>query len=88
MERTELLSRLEQYDLPLPLAPLDAVAMFLYTLSVARDTVDTCYYRLTPSASLQSRPNGKLPRPAELVCRTTVRDFDALGRLIKVPFTY
>jgi hypothetical protein len=84
MERTELLSRLEKHDLPLPLAPLDAVAMFLYTLSVARDTVDTCYYRLTPSASMRLRPNGELPRPAELVFRTTVRDFDALGRLHKV----
>ncbi len=88
MQLQELLDRLEQYDAPLPLGPLDAIAMFLHALSVARDDVNTYYYRLLPSAGLtgssQSTPGRKSPPPAVLVCGTTVKDFDAFGRVHKV----
>jgi hypothetical protein len=85
LDRTELLARLEQYDVPLPLGPLEAVALFLHALSVARDSVDTCYHRLTLSAALHSRPSGG-PACAVLVCRTTVRTYDVFGRLHKASF--
>jgi hypothetical protein len=85
IDRTELLARLEKQDVPLPLGPLDAVAMFLHNLSASRDSIDTCYYRLTPSASHRLHNHGEPLPPAVLVCRTTVRAFDAFGRLHKVP---
>ena len=83
-DRLELLALMEKHDVPLPFGPLDAVAVFLHDLSAARDSVDTCYFRLTPSASLLSRTNGEPSPRAELVCRTTVKTFDAVGRLHKV----
>jgi hypothetical protein len=92
IEHAELLERLEKYDVPLPLAPLDAVALFLHALGTARDAVTTCYCRLSPSAG-QSSPETMLPSeslvawplpPTVLVCSTTVKDFDAFGRVQKV----
>ena len=41
MRLNELLARLNQGDLPLPLMPLDAVAVFLHSLGTSRDRVAT-----------------------------------------------
>jgi hypothetical protein len=89
MQLQELLARLEQHDAPLPLGPLDAVAIFLHALRVAREEVDTCYHRLSPSACQQgsfesTAARGSPPPPPVLVCSTTAKAFDAFGRVYKV----
>jgi hypothetical protein len=95
MSHAELLTRLEKCDVPLPLGPLDAIALFLHALGAARDAVTICYCRLSPSAGLHSAesllpresPGAWPPPPAVLVCSTTVKDFDAFGRVHKVART-
>ena len=89
MQLQELLDRLERYDVPLPLGPLDAVAMFLHALSAARDDVDTCYHRLSPSAGQQGSSESMAarrspPPPSVLVCSITAKAFDTFGRVHKV----
>jgi hypothetical protein len=96
IDHKQLLLRLEQHDVPLPLGPFDAVAMFLHALGAARDDVTTCFCRLSPSAWQQESSETPLPgdslgaRPAAavLVCCTTVKDFDAFGRVHKVAPTH
>jgi hypothetical protein len=90
MRQKELLARLERFDVPLPLVPLDAVAIFLHALSATRKHVDTCYHRLSPSAGQKDPAESMItrrspPPPAVLVCSTTAKDFDAFGRVHTVP---
>ncbi len=92
MDHNELIERLKKYDVPLPLGLLDAIALFLHALDAARDAVTTCYCRLTPLAGRTSSDTlqpgdsqgSRPPPPAVLVCSTTVKDFDAFGRVHKV----
>jgi hypothetical protein len=86
MEQHELLDRLQRDDVPLPFAPIDAIAMFLHSLSVSRDDVNTCYHRLLlpQRASGIGTPPHEQPPSAALVCSTTVKAFDAHGRVHKV----
>jgi hypothetical protein len=86
MAQSDLLERLQRDDVPLPFSPVDAIAMLLHSLRVAREDLDTCYFRLSPSGSSfvdAGTPPPAVP-PAVLVCSTTVKDFDACGSVHKV----
>jgi hypothetical protein len=93
MRREDLLARLERDDVPLPLPPLDAVAVFLHALGTSRDAVATRYFRLVPPAESSSHAEhraagsegpGPDNPPAVLVCSTSAKRFDKDGRVVKV----
>jgi hypothetical protein len=82
MRREELLARLERGDVPLPLPPLDAVAVFLHALGTSRDAVTTKYLRLYSWA--HSPAEERLETAPLLVCWTSTKSFDSDGRIFKV----
>ena len=88
MDWTDLRARLESDDAPLPLTPLDAVAVFLHALGTAGEATAVRYYRLVPPASaspssFSEEPATAAPPPA-LVCHMSGKTFDDEGRVIKV----
>jgi hypothetical protein len=90
MRREDLLAQLERGDVPLPLPPLDAVAVFLHALGTSRDAIATRYFRLVPPAVASHAgywtAAGAEPGdpPAVLVCSTSAKRFDTDGRVVKV----
>ena len=75
MRREELLWRLARRDVPLPLAPLDALRALLHAVARGAEPRATLYYR----ALLRGG------RAAALVCATSVKTLHANGLVRQVP---
>jgi hypothetical protein len=93
LRREDLLAQLMREEMPLPLPPLDAVAVFLHALGTSRDAVATRYFRLVPApaGNIGTTDSDALAQGEEvagagaiLVCSISTKDFDGDGRLVKV----
>ena len=88
MGRADLLAQLNGGGAPLPLAPLDAIAVFLHALGNAGNATAVAYFRLVPSvsssASVSEEEAAAMVSEPLLISHMTAKRFDEEGRVIKV----